>query len=700
MVKKVTLIAAAATVLLASSCGSEKKAGENPFFTEWNTPFGVPPFDKIKPEHFKPAVEEGMRLENEEIQAIIDNTEAPSFENVILAYDNSGEFLGRVTTVFSGLNGANTNSEIQAINEEITPMLTGHSNEISMNPALFAKVKAVYDMRDSLNLDSQQTRLLENMYKSFERSGANLDDAKKARLKEVNNELSMLSLKFGKNLLAENKAFIMVIDNEADLAGLPESAKQAAAERAKKMGKEGWVFTLDKPSWIPFLQYSEKRDLREKLFKGYLALGDNNNENNNKQIINDIIKYRTEKAHLLGFESYSDFVLDQVMAKNSNNVYDLLEQVWTPALKRAKAELVEMKTIKEKEGAGTDFESWDWWYYAEKVRKAKYDLDENELRPYFSLETVREGIFDLSNKLYGLTFKPLEAPKYHEENQVYEVLDKDGSHLGVLYMDFFPRAGKRSGAWCGSYRRQTYKDGQRVAPVSTIVTNFTPPSGDTPALLSLDETQTFFHEFGHALHGLMSDVQYKGLRGTERDFVELPSQIMENWATHPQFLKMYAKHYKTGEVIPDELITKISQSSLFNQGFTTVELTASSLIDMDIHTMKEYQPFDVTELQNRKLSERGLIREIEPRYRYPYFNHIFNSGYASGYYSYTWAEVLDADAFQAFEETGDIFNPEVATRFRTLLSSGGSEDGMSLYRAFRGKEPSRTPLLKRRGLAD
>ena len=694
MIRKMILFSA----LLAFSCGDGNRTTvENPFFTEWNTPFGIPPFDRIKPEHFKPAYEEGMKLQNAEIQAIVENTEDPGFENVILAYDNSGEFLSRVGTVFGGLNGANTNDEMQAVNREMTPILSNFSNEIALNTRLFEKVKAVYDKSETLNLDANQMRLLDRLYKSFERSGANLDETDKAKLKEINEKLSVLSLQFGNNLLADTKEFTLIIEDEADLAGLTQSSIEGAVLAAKSRGLEGkWVYTLDKPSWIPFLTYSTKPELREKLYNGYLTMGMRGNANDNRNIASDIAKYRIERAQLLGFDTYSDYVLDRVMAKTPANVYNLLDQIWTPALKRAKAELSSMKKIK----GSNDFKPSDWWFYAEKLRMSEYDLNESELRPYFSLSTVREGIFLLCNKLYGITFRPIDnAPKYHEDNQVYECLDKNGSQLGILYMDFHPRAGKRGGAWCGSYRPQTYQNGVRVAPISTIVCNFSSPVGDTPALLSLEEVETFFHEFGHALHGLFSDVKYKGLRGTERDFVELPSQIMENWAIEPQFLKMYAKHYQTGETIPDELIAKIDNSSLFNQGFVTTELIAASIIDMDLHTLKQYPGnFDILAFQKQSMDNRGLIKEILPRYQYPYFNHIFSGGYASGYYSYIWSEVLDADAYQAFVETDDIFNQTVAAKFRRLLEQQGAKEGMELYLEFRGKEPSRTPLLRNRGL--
>ncbi len=683
--------------VLASSCG--QKAETNPFFAEWDTPFGMPPFDQIELAHYKPAVEEGIKRESAEIQAIIDNTEEPSFENVVLAYDNSGQFLNRVMMVFGALNSADTNPEMQALDEELTPMLTQHSNEIAMNPALFAKVKAVYDKRESLSLDSIQMRLLDKMYKGFERSGANLPDADKEKLKGINEKLSMLSLQFGKNLLADTKAFTVVIEDSAELAGLPESVIAGAAAAAQKRDMAGkWLFTLDKPSWIPFLQYSTNAALREKLYNGWLMQGNNDNANDNKQVINDIVKYRIEKAQLLGFDTWADFVLDRQMAKTPAAVYDLLNQIWTAALAQSKKELAELQKVADAEQGG-QVKSSDWWFYAEKVRKAKYDLDEEMTRPYFSLETVRDGIFLLSNKLYGITFVAApEAPKYHPDVMVYDVKDTDGSHLGALTMDFFPRPGKRGGAWCGSFVPQSYENGVRVAPIKTIVCNFTPPSGDAPALLSLDEVETFFHEFGHALHGLFADVKYRGMGGTERDFVELPSQVMEHWAVEPEFLKMYAKHYSTGEAIPDALIEKISLSGTFNQGFMTNELAAAALLDMDVHTKNSYAPFDVNAYQAENLNKIGEISVIEPRYRYPYFQHIFSGGYSSGYYSYLWSEVLDADAFEAYTESGNIFNPEIAARFRTLLSKGGTEDGMDLYREFRGKTPSIEPLMKNRGL--
>lgn len=685
------------------SCGDKNADRQNPFFTEWDTPFGVPPFDKIMVSDYIPAYEAAMEEENREIRAIIENPDAPTFGNVIVALDNSGSFLSKVSAVFGGINSAETNPEMLEVNKQMNPRLSAHRDNIIMNEALFEKVKAVYDSRESLNLDPMQARLLEKTWKRFERSGANLSAADKEKLKKINQELSMASMNYGNNLLAENARFEMVLDEE-DVKQLPSgirnSARQAARDRG--LGNNKYFFDISKPSMIPFISYSPDRALREKLYRGYIEKCNHGDELDNKALINDIVRLRTERAQLLGYESHADYTLSNVMAKNAGNVYELLDELWGPALDKAKKELTDMKAIKKQETGSDDFESWDWWYYAEKVRKSKYDLDQEALRPYFSLENVRSGIFELCNKLYGITFRPAALPVYHEDCQTFEVLDNDGSHLAVLYMDFFPRAGKRSGAWCGTYRGQSYEDGRKIAPVVTIVCNFTPPSGSTPSLLTLDEVETFFHEFGHALHNFFCDVPYKGLRGTERDFVELPSQIMENWAVDPDMLRGYALHYQNSRVIPDNLIEKIQRSGTFNQGFMTTEYLAASYIDMDIYNMPDFKEVDVNAFEKYSLNEkRGLIPQIEPRYRYPYFSHIFNSGYSSGYYSYIWAEVLDKDAFNAFVESGDLYNKKVAAKFRKeILSKGGSADGMELYRNFRGKDPSRLPLMEARGLID
>ncbi len=676
--------------------------GANPFFeTEWDTPYGVPPFDKIDISHYRPAFDTAMVRHLAEIDAITANPAEPDFQNTILALDNSGEMLNKVSYVFFNVTQAETNDELQAIEEEITPRLTAHGNKVSMNEALFERIKKVHETMDSKPYDAAQKRLIEKTYKNLVRGGALLTGEARERYKAVCEELSKATLKFGNNLLADNKSFVLELDS-SQIGGLLASSLNAAEELAASEQKPGkYLFTLDKPSLIPFITNSTERELRKTLYEGYLGRCNYDDKTDNKQVINDIVRLRTEKAHLLGYKSHADYVLDNEMAKTPANVYGLLNEMWTPALNSAKKELEEMQAIKLKETGSDDFESWDWWFYAEKVRKEKYALDEEMLRPYFPLDGVRSGIFNLSNRLFGITFKPLKnAPVYHKDCQVYEVLDKDNSHLAVIYLDFFPRKGKRGGAWCTTFNERYYVDGKKVDPVVSIVCNFTPPQGETPALLNLDETETFFHEFGHALHAFFTDTPYKGLAGVERDFVELPSQIMENWAMEPEVLRQYACHYASGAVIPDHLIDKITKSALFNQGFMTTELLAASLSDMDIHSMEAYAPIDVNEFEYQNLNvKHGLIPQIAPRYRYPYFSHIFDGGYSAGYYGYTWAAVLDKDAFAAFKETGDIFNHKVATAFRQeILAKGGMEDGMVLYRNFRGQEPSRIPLLKSRGL--
>lgn len=683
-----------------ASCNSPKTSGENPFFSQWDTPHGVPPFDKIRPEHFMPALERGMSLHEAEIDAVASNKDEATFENTILAYDNAGQMLAQVELVFDMLCAADTNDELQALQEQAKPLLAAHRDKIRLDDRLFARIKSVYDRCASLGLDAEQARLLQKTYDAFVRAGALLGEKEKARLKEINGQLSLTAVKFGNNILAENNNFALELAAD-ELDGLPAGIRDAAQEKAREMGKSGkWVFTLHKPSLIPFLTYSSKRDLREKIYKAYLNRCNNGDAYDNKQLINDFIRLRTEKAKLLGYPSYAAYVVADEMAGTTDAVYSLLDEIWTPALERAKGELADMDKLLQQDEPGATFESWDWWYYAEKVRKQNYALDEEMLRPYFSLENVQGGIFYLANRLYGITFQPVVAPLYNPEAVAYEVLDADESHLGVLYFDYFPRSGKSQGAWCGNYVEQTYKDGKRVAPVVSIVCNFTRPVRNTPALLTLDETETLFHEFGHALHFLFHDVKYRGLSEVEGDFVELPSQVMENWAFEPEMLKHYAVHYRTGEVIPKYLVEKLRKSELFNQGFATTELIAASLSDMDIHSTTDYEPFDPMAFERRALNEkRGLIPQIEPRYRYPYFSHIFDGGYSAGYYFYTWAEVLDKDTFEAFRESGDLFNKKIAADFRTkLLARGGSEDGMSLYRAFRGAEPDKRAMLKGRGL--
>lgn len=701
--RKTIVIAGMALSLMACSGNKEKSADTvNPFFTEYATPFGVPPFDEIKLEHYKPAFLKGMEEQAKEIDAIVNARSMPDFENTIVALDQSGQLLRRVSAVFYGLNSANTSDEMQALSKELSPLLSKHSDDISLNPRLFERVKQVYDNKEKFNLDKEQTKLLEETYQDFVRGGANLDSAKQVKLRQLNSEIAMLQLTFGQNMLKETNAFQLVIDKKEDLAGLPESLIANAAAAAKAVGMEGkWLFTLHNPSVMPFLQYADNRALREKIFKGYINRGNNNNDADNKEVVKTLLQKRLEKAQLMGYEDYASFVLEDRMAKTSANVYNLLDEVWAPALKQAKAELADIQNEIKKEGNSFEAEGWDWRYYFEKAKKAKFNLDENQIRPYLPLNQVREGAFYVANKLYGITFTQLkDMPLPHPDALCFECKDKDGTHLGVLYMDFFPRASKRGGAWCGSYRSQTYADGKRQGPVVTIVCNFTQPAAGESALLSADEAATLFHEFGHGLHNLFKDVHYYGVSGVPRDFVELPSQIMEHWVFEPEVLKVYAKHYKTGEVIPAELIEKLDKSGKYGQGFATTEYLAASLLDMDYHVLKEIPAdFDVMAFEQQTLGKRGLLKQIPSRYRTTYFNHTMGGGYTAGYYSYIWAEVLDADAFQAFKETGDIFNQDLAQKFRTyILTPGGIDDAMDMYKNFRGKEPGTDALLKNRGL--
>ena len=689
------------TCAAAIVCGSALAKGDNPFFGKYSSPYGIPPFDKIKVEHYKPAFIKGMEEQKKEIEAIVKNKKTATFENTIVALDRSGKLLNKVSSVFYGQNSANTNAEMQAVSRELSPLLSKHSDDITMNAELFKRVKYVYDNQEKMYLDKEQKKLLEETYKDFVRSGANLNAEQQQRLRELNAEISMLQLTFGQNMLAETNAFKLVVDNEADLAGLPQNLIANAAESAKEAGLEGkWVFTLHNPSVMPFLQYSERRELRERMFKGYTSRGSHGNANDNRDIIRRLLKVRAEKAHLMGFKDYASMALDTRMAKTSDAVYELLDQVWKPALAKAKEELADIQTEMAKDGRDFEAEGWDWRYYADRAKRAKYSFDENELRPYLELNNVRDGMFYCANRLYGITFKPLKnVPLPHPDAQSFECRDADGSLLGVLFLDFFPRASKRGGAWCGTYRSQSYENGKKVTPVVTIVCNFTKPAAGQPALLSADETSTMFHEFGHALHNFFKDVHYQGVSGVPRDFVELPSQVNEHWAFAPEVLKVYAKHYKTGEIMPQELVEKLDRSGKYGQGFATVEYVAASLRDMDYHVQEVPEDVDLLDFERRTLVSRGLLSQIPPRYRTTYFNHTMGGGYTAGYYSYMWAEVLEADAFEAYKETGDIFNKEVATKFRKyILTPGGIDDAMDMYVNFRGKKPSIEPLLKNRGL--
>lgn len=675
----------------------------NPFMEEYNTPYGVPPFNKITTPDFVPAFQEGMKQQQQAVRAIYRQRSVPTFQNTIVALEESGKLLSKVSTVFFNLSSANTSPELEAISKQMAPELSKHSDDIYLNADLFKRVKAVYDKREELKLNIEQKRLLDKTYKGFVRSGANLNAAQQVKMRAINKEFSLLTLNFGQHLLAEVNNFELLVDQQADLAGLPESVRAAAAQSAKQAGKEGkWRFTLHTPSVMPFLQYSENRALREKMYHAYINRGNNNDANDNKKIISRMVALRAEKAGLLGYNSHADFVLEESMAKSPREAYGLLNGLWNAALPVARQEATDMQKMMDKEGRNETLEAWDWSHYADKVRKERYNYDAEELRPYFKLDNVREGFFKVANKLYGITFTALtDVPVYHKDVTAYQVKEADGTHIGVIYMDFFTRSSKRGGAWMTSYATQSYKEGKRIPPVVSIVCNFSGPNGDEPALFTADEVTTFYHEMGHALHGLLSNVKYRSLAGTSapRDFVELPSQVMEHFAFEPEVLQFYAKHYKTGAIVPQELITKMKNAGKFNQGFETVEYLAAALLDMGFHTIPAGKEIDALKFETAEMNKYGLIRQIAPRYRSTYFQHIFASGYSAGYYSYIWSAVLDSDAFAAFKESGNIFDPEVAKSFRkNVLEKGGTIEPMDLYKAFRGKEPDMKHLLKDRGL--
>ena len=696
-----------AIALLFGACAKQPTeetvaTGENLLLSEFDTPLGAPPFDSIEVAHYLPAFEQGREEHMVEVLAIAESTEPATFENTVEALERSGDTLSRTAGVFYNLNGSNTNDEMQAIAKEVGPQLAKHQDDINLNEALFARVKAVYEKMDELELSTEQAKLLDETYKGFVRGGANLEGEKKARFREINEELSLLTTQFGENVLKEMNSIALLIEDEADLAGLPQSVIDSAAATAEAQGEAGkWAFTLQRTSWTPFLESSERRDLREKLHTAYMNLGNNDNDNDNKNIAAKIAALRAERAEILGYETHAAFVLEENMAENADNVYGLLDRLWVPALARAKTELADLQAMADKEGGDFEIASWDWWYYSEKVRADKYAFDSEQLKPYFELDNVRQAAFDVANKLFGVTFEPRpDVPVYHPDVQAYEVKDADGSTLALYYVDYFARESKRGGAWMNTFREQWKVDGEDVRPIIVNVCNFSKPSEGQPALLSIDEAKTLFHEFGHAFHGMVANGTYASLSGTNvpRDFVELGSQMMENWALAPEVLPTYALHYETGEPIPAELIEKLQTSGQFNQGFVTSEYVAASLLDMDWHTLAEPAEKDTMEFEAAVEERLGMIPEIVFRYRTPYFSHIFAGGYAAGYYGYVWAEVLDADAFELFKEKG-LFNQEVAQSFReNILEPGGSENPMEMYVRFRGAEPSVEPLIERRGL--
>ena len=694
--KKILFLSLALVSLMACT------KNENPLLTKQNTPYGVPAFDKVKNEHYLPAFEAAIAENEAEIKAIVNNSEAPTFANTIEALDRAGGLLESVSGVFFNVLEADGNDEMNAIAEEISPKLSALSDGIILNDALFQRVKTVYDQRETLGLNDEQMRLLTETYKSFAQNGANLPADKKARLKEINQELSLLSLQFGNNVVDETNSYQHFVTDEAQLKGLPQSAKAAAKEEATAAGRpDAWLFTPKRTSFTPVLQYCENRELRKELLMAYTTRANHDNDKDNKSIIVKTMQLRVEKAQLFGYDNPADYILADCMAKDAKTVDAFLLSVWEPSLLAAQKEAAELQKLMDKDLPGEKLQPWDWWYYAEKLRLEKYALNEEELKPYFELSNVRKGAFDLATKLFGLKFKKLDnMPVYNPEVEVFEVTYADGSLVGVLYTDYFPRAGKRPGAWMNNICPQ-YVDANGVdhRPVIINVGNFNKPTAGNPSLLSMDDVETLFHEFGHALHGLMSKATYKSLAGTNtpRDFVELPSQFMENYCYHPEVLKTYAFHYQTGQVIPDSLIAKINKASTFNQGFVQTELLSASILDMDYHKMNTTSAFDVNAFEEASMKKMKMIPQIITRYRSTFYNHIFTTGYAAGYYSYTWAAVLDADAFAAFEETGDIFNPQMAAKFQRLLEQGGTRDAALLYREFRGKDADPKHLLKRCG---
>lgn len=684
---------------MVCACGQKQADTVNPFMTEFQTPYGTPDFNNIKLEHYEPAFLKGIEQQNAEIKAIVENPAKPTFENTIVALDNSGEILSRVAGVFYALTEADTNDGLMALEEKMAPVLSAHNDNIYLNIDLYQRVAAVHEQEANgeIQLTTEQHYLLDKYYKRFVSSGASLDAESQEKLREINRKLSTLSIEFGNHVLAENNAFQLVIDNEADLAGLPESVIAGAATEAKANGMEGkWLFTLQASSRTPFLQYAQNRELRKKMYQAYTNMGNNGDANDNKEVLKQILTLRLEKAKLMGFDNYAQYVLQNNMAKTPENVMSFLNELWKYSIKNAKAEAAELQKIMDKEGKGEKLEAWDWWYYAEKLRQEKYNLNEDEIKPYFSQDDVRNGLFYVVNKLYGITLTKVDSISvYNKDVETYIVNDADGSFLGVFYSDYMPRSSKRSGAWMSNFREQ--KEG--VRPIIYNVGSFTKPVGDVPSLLSIDEARTMFHEFGHALHGMLSQCKYYGVSGTSvaRDFVELPSQIMEHWTVAPEVMKVYAKHYQTRETISDELIAKIENQALFNSGFMTTELLAAAILDMEFHLLTSTEGLDVMAYEKQVMDKLGLISQIAPRYRATYFNHIIG-GYAAGYYAYLWAERLDADAFSAFEEKG-LFDEATATAFRkNILEKGGSDDPMKLYVAFRGQEPSIEPMLKNRGL--
>jgi len=691
--------------LTLSSCKQDKKEPKqndmtNPLLTEWNTPFGVAPFDKIKSEDYLPALRKAISLQHVEVEKIINNPEKPTFKNTIEALELSGAILKKISNIFHAVVSANIDDVLKETEKTIGPELSAHFDEIRLNSQLFERINKVYLERENIDLSKEEMHFLEETYKSYIRAGVNVQGKNKERLKEINKELSALSIKFGSNLLDETNSFELYVTEKKDLGNLSESLVNLAASEAKKRGHDtGWSFTLQRPSINPFLASSPNREMREKMFQGYALRGNNDNDKDNKEIVSKLASLRAEKAKLLGYETWADNILSNRMAEKPENIYKLMDQLWEPALDMAKNDRMALAEMMKSEGIKEPFRGSDWRYYVAKVRAKRYNFDEEETRPYFEVNAVRDGAFNLANKLFGLTFKEMKnIPTWHKDQQVFEVLEGD-KHIGIIYMDFFARESKRGGAWMNELRMQSNVNGKYVTPIVTNNFNFPAPSKGLPSLLSFSEAQTVFHEFGHGLHGLLSNVKYASLSGTNvpTDFVEFPSQVMENWMSEPRVLETYAKHYKTGEVIPSELIEKMNKANSFDEGFRTVEYMAATYLDLNWHTLKTIDLQDVNKFEKDAMDKISLIDEILPRYRSTYYSHIFSGNYSAGYYSYLWSEVLDADTFNEFKKTGDIFNPDLAKKYRAMLASGGSKSGMDLYKDFLGREPKIEPLLDKKG---
>jgi peptidyl-dipeptidase Dcp len=685
-----------------SSVSTEQASHINPLFSAFDTPHGIPPFEQIQKSDYLPAFAEGITLNRQEITLITDNSQPATFENTIVAMEKSGDFLNRVSSVFYGLTGSMSDKEMRAIAKEVSPKLSALDDDISLNADLFTRVKAVYAQKETLKLRIDQQTLLETTYKRFVRGGANLDEADKTKLRFLNEKLSALSLQFGENLLNETNNFEMVVDNKQQLGGLPEDIIAAAAVTATERGHEGkWIFTTHRPSKNPFLTYSTNRALRETIYKGYTMRGNNKNAFDNQAIAAEMASLRFQKAQLLGYKTHSHLVLENATAKTPENVFGLLDQIWPAALERAKEERADIQKMVDAEGGDFTVAAWDWWYYSEKIRKARFNIDEAETKPYFSLESTLQGIFYTAEKLWGVTFKERnDLPKYHADVRTFEVTDKDGSYVGIYMTDHYVRESKRGGAWMSSFRKQYRMNGEDVTPIIYNVLNYPRPVGDKPTLLTFDQASTLFHEFGHAIQGLLSDGYYRSQTGTAlpRDYVEYPSQVMENWMTEPEVLANFAKHYQTGEVIPQALVEKIQASGKFNQGFATTEYLAAALLDMSWHSLETAELQDANNFEKNVLKEIGLIDQISPRYRTGYYSHIFSGGYSSGYYGYIWSNIYDADTWLAFKEKG-IFDEKTADLYRkNILEPGGTEDPAVMYLRFRGQEPKVAPLLERRGL--